>query len=71
MCPQARAATAASLGRTTAWSVKQSVFLSVNDRTGIERLMQYMTRCPFSLSRLVNVTQTGQVHYLGSESEYF
>ena len=65
MCPQARAATAALLGRTAAWSVDQSVFLSVDDPTGIERLMQYMTRCPFSLSRLVKVTQTGQVHYDG------
>ena len=25
--------------------------------------MQYMTRCPFSLSRLVKVTETGQVVY--------
>jgi hypothetical protein len=25
--------------------------------------MQYMTRCPFSLSRLVKVTKTGQVIY--------
>jgi hypothetical protein len=30
---------------------------------GIERLVGYMTRCPFSLSRLVKVTQTGQVIY--------
>ncbi len=30
---------------------------------GIERLVGYMTRCPFSLSRLVKVTETGQVVY--------
>ena len=29
----------------------------------IERLIQYMTRCPFSLSRLVKVSDTGQVVY--------
>ena len=45
------------------FSVDQSVFLPANDRPGIERLVQYMTRCPFSLSRLVKVTATGQVVY--------
>ena len=43
------------------FSVDQSVFLAAGDRAGIERLVQYMTRCPFSLSRLVKVTETGQV----------
>jgi len=32
-------------------------------QAGIERLTQYMTRCPFSLSRLVKVTQGGTVLY--------
>jgi hypothetical protein len=45
------------------FSVDQSVFLPAGDRAGIERLVQYMTRCPFSLSRLVKVTKTGQVVY--------
>jgi hypothetical protein len=39
------------------------VFLPAGDRPGIERLVQYMVRCPFSLSRLVKVTETGQVIY--------
>jgi putative transposase len=39
------------------------VFLPAGDRPGIERLVRYMTRCPFSLSRLVKVTETGQVVY--------
>ena len=43
------------------FSVDQSVFLPAGDLAGIERLVQYMTRCPFSLSRLVKVTKTGQV----------
>ena len=38
------------------FSVDQSVFLPAGDQPGIERLVQYMTRCPFSLSRLVKVT---------------
>ena len=44
-------------------SVDQSVYLPAGDRAGIERLIGYMTRCPFSLSRLVKVTETGQVIY--------
>ena len=45
------------------FSVDQSVYLPVGDRASIERLVGYMTRCPFSLSRLVKVTETGQVVY--------
>jgi hypothetical protein len=41
----------------------QSVHLPAGDREGIERLMQYMVRCPFSLSRLVKVTDEGTVVY--------
>ena len=39
------------------------MFLPAGDQAGIERLIQYMTRCPFSLSRLVKVSDTGQVVY--------
>ena len=45
------------------FSVDQSVLLPAGDRAGIERLVQYMTRCPFSLARLVKVSQSGQVIY--------
>ena len=45
------------------FSVDQSVFLPAGDLAGIQRLMQYMTRCPFSLSRLIKVTESGQVVY--------
>ncbi len=45
------------------FSVDQSVYLPAGDQPGIERLVRYMTRCPFSLSRLVKVTETGQVIY--------
>jgi hypothetical protein len=45
------------------FSVDQSVLLPGGDKAGIERLMQYMTRCPFSLSRLVKVTKSGEVIY--------
>jgi len=39
------------------------VLLPAGDQAGIERLIQYMTRCPFSLSRLVKVSDTGQIVY--------
>ena len=38
-------------------------FYPPQDQAGIQRLVQYMVRCPFSLSRLVKVTDTGQVVY--------
>ena len=43
----------------TGFSIDQSVYLPAGDKVGIERLVQYITRCPFSLSRLVKVTDTG------------
>lgn len=52
-----------AVGNTAAFSVDQSVFLSAGDQAGMERLVQYMMRCPFSLSRLVKVSGTGQVVY--------
>ena len=38
-------------------------FLPAGDQAGIERLIQYMTGCPFRLSPLVKVRDTGQVVY--------
>ena len=35
--------------------VDQSVLLAADDRAGVERVVGYMARCPFSLSRLVKV----------------
>ena len=45
------------------FSVDQSVLLPSGDRVGIERLVQYITRCPFSLSRLVKMNELGQMVY--------
>ena len=45
------------------FSVDQSVLLPAGDRAGIERLVQYMTRCPFSLSWLVKISESGQMVY--------
>ena len=45
------------------FSVDHSVYLSAGDRFGLERLAQYMVRCPFSLARIVRVTESGSVVY--------
>ena len=39
------------------------MFLPAGFQTGVERLIQYTTRYSFSLSRLVNVSEKGQVVY--------
>ncbi len=44
------------VGPTAAFSVDQSVYVPAGDRAGKERLVGYITRCPFSLSRLVKAT---------------
>ncbi len=43
--------------------------LAADDRAGIERIVQYITRCPFSLSRLIRVTKTGEVIYRAEKAE--
>ena len=42
------------------------MFLPAGDQAGIERLIQYMTRCPFSPSRFENM---GNIRSLGYQSE--
>jgi hypothetical protein len=43
------------------FSVDNSVYLPSHDTSGLERLAQYMVRCPFSLARIVRVTDSGSV----------
>jgi len=43
------------------FSVNNSVYLPARDTSGLERLAQYMVRCPFSLSRIVRVTDSGSI----------
>ncbi len=53
----------------TGFGFDQSVYLAADDRKGIERLVQYMVRCPFSLARLIKVTAEGAVIYKSEKSE--
>jgi len=45
------------------FSVDNSVYLPAGDVAGLERLGQYMVRCPLSLARVVRVTDSGSVVY--------
>jgi hypothetical protein len=44
-------------------SVDQSVRLEAGDQEGIQRLIQYFLRCPFSQARMIEVTDAGKVIY--------
>ena len=45
------------------FSVDNSVYLSPGDTSGLERLAQYILRCPFSLARVVRLRDEGSVIY--------
>jgi hypothetical protein len=45
------------------FSVDQSVGLEASDRKGVQRLVQYFLRCPFSQARMIEVTKEGKVLY--------
>jgi len=45
------------------FSVNKNVLIKANDKTGLERLVQYISRCPFSLERIIKLTDTDHVVY--------
>ena len=45
------------------FSVDKNVLIKANDKTGLERLVQYISRCPFSLERIIKLTDTDHVIY--------
>ena len=49
--------------RHSGFSIDRSVHLPTGDAEGIERLTQYMVRCPFSLARVVRFIRAGKVVY--------
>ena len=49
--------------RHSGFNVDRSVHLQAGDTAAIERLAQYMARNPFSLSRIIRITQSGKVLY--------
>jgi hypothetical protein len=51
------------------FSVDQSVFVPKGDDMGMQRVIEYMARCPFSLSRVIKLTDEGKVLYRTGKSE--
>ena len=45
------------------FSVNKNVLIKANDKKGLERLVQYISRCPFSLERIIKLTDTDHVVY--------
>ena len=48
------------------FSVDNSVRIEHGDKAGMQRLVEYVSRCPFSLSRMVSVTDDGKILYRAS-----
>jgi len=45
------------------FSVHKNVLIEAHDKAGIEGLIQYISRCPFSLERIIKLTDTDHVVY--------
>jgi hypothetical protein len=59
------------VGNMRAWkhsgfSVDSSVRIERGDKAGMQRLIEYISRCPFSLTRMVSLTGDGKVLYRAS-----
>jgi len=50
------------------FSVDTSVRIERGDKVGMQRLVQYISRCPFSLARMVSLTEDGKVLYRASHA---
>ncbi len=49
--------------RHSGFSIDSSVKIKQGDKEGLARLIQYMTRCPFSLARMIKLGPDGTVIY--------
>jgi len=50
------------------FSVDNSVRIERGDKAGMQRLVEYVSRCPFSLSRMVSLTKEGKILYRASHA---
>jgi hypothetical protein len=48
------------------FNIDTSVRIEADDRDGMQRLIEYISRCPFSLARMVRLTDDGKVMYRAS-----
>jgi hypothetical protein len=49
--------------RHSGFSVDNSVRIEGADHTGMQRMIEYIARCPFSLGRMVSLTKDGKILY--------
>jgi hypothetical protein len=54
-------------GDHTGFSVDNLVRIEAVDDAGMQRLIEYIARCPFSLSRMVSLTDDGKILYRASK----
>jgi hypothetical protein len=52
----------------TGFSVNNSVQIKRGDKAGMQRLTEYITRCPFSLTGMVTKTEEGKIVYRASHA---
>ena len=50
------------------FNIDTSVRIEANDQEGMQRLVEYVSRCPFSLARMVKLTDDGKVMYRASHA---
>jgi hypothetical protein len=50
------------------FSIDNSVLIEADDQVGLQRLTGYIIRCPFSLARMIKVTEDGKVIYRTGKS---
>jgi hypothetical protein len=50
------------------FSVDNSVRVEGGDHAGMQRLVEYISRCPFSLARMISLTKDGKILYRASHT---
>lgn len=52
--------------RHSGFSVDNSVHIEANDHAAMQRFAEYIARCPFSLARIISLTDDGKILYRAS-----
>ena len=47
-----------------------SVIIEAEDKDGMQRLVEYISRCPFSLTRMISTTNEGDVFYRAGNPQW-
>jgi hypothetical protein len=50
------------------FSINNDVQIQASDKKGMQKIIEYISRCPFSLTRIINVTDEGKVLYRAGKS---